>query len=329
MVSVVIYTRQFCGYCAAAKALLEKKGVDFVEHDATGKPELRAEMIEKSRGRNTFPQIFIGGQHVGGCDEMMHSTAPESSILSVKRGMTMVKVAAVQMCSGDERRAERRQHGEAGARGACAGAIYVQTPEMTGALMRDKAGLRAILRPENDGPCRGGRCVAGPRARHPCCMSARPRSSSTTARSPIAACCSDPTAGWCTRYDKIHMFDVDLDNGESWRESATYRPGERRGDRPALGPARALPSATTCASRSSSARERRPAPRCMTVPAAFTRQTGEAHWEVLLRARAIENGAFVIAAAQGGSHEDGRETFGHSMIIDPWGRVLASRRRHG
>ena len=62
----------------------------------------------------------------------------------------------------------------------------------------------------------------------------------------------------------------------------------------------------------------------MTVPAAFTRQTGEAHWEILLRARAIENGMFVIAAAQAGKHEDGRETFGHSMIIDPWGKVLAS-----
>lgn len=70
MASVVIYTRQFCGYCAAAKALLEEKGVDYVEHDATGKPELRAEMVEKSHGRNTFPQIFIDGQHIGGCDDL-------------------------------------------------------------------------------------------------------------------------------------------------------------------------------------------------------------------------------------------------------------------
>ena len=70
MASVVIYTRQFCGYCASAKALLEQKGVDYVEHDATGKPELRAEMIEKAHGRNTFPQIFINGQHVGGCDDL-------------------------------------------------------------------------------------------------------------------------------------------------------------------------------------------------------------------------------------------------------------------
>ena len=70
MASVVIYTRQFCGFCSSAKALLEKKGVDYVEHDATGKPDLRAEMVEKSRGRNTFPQIFINGQHVGGCDDL-------------------------------------------------------------------------------------------------------------------------------------------------------------------------------------------------------------------------------------------------------------------
>lgn len=69
MTDVTIYTRQFCGYCASAKALLDKKGVSYVEHDATGKPDLREEMIAKS-GRNTFPQIFIGGQHVGGCDDL-------------------------------------------------------------------------------------------------------------------------------------------------------------------------------------------------------------------------------------------------------------------
>ena len=70
MTSVVIYTRQYCGYCSAAKALLEKKGVDYVEHDATGKPEIRSEMMDKAHGRATFPQIFINGQHVGGCDDI-------------------------------------------------------------------------------------------------------------------------------------------------------------------------------------------------------------------------------------------------------------------
>ena len=70
MASVVIYTRQYCGYCSAAKALLEKKGVDYVEHDATGKPELRSEMIDKAHGRATFSQSFINVQHVGGCDDI-------------------------------------------------------------------------------------------------------------------------------------------------------------------------------------------------------------------------------------------------------------------
>ena len=70
MASVVIYTRQYCGYCSAAKALLEGRGVDYVEHDATGNSGLRAEMIEKAHGKSTFPQIFINGQHVGGCDDI-------------------------------------------------------------------------------------------------------------------------------------------------------------------------------------------------------------------------------------------------------------------
>ena len=127
----------------------------------------------------------------------------------------------------------------------------------------------------------------------------------------------------CT-YDKIHMFDVDLDNGESWRESAVYRPGGEA--RVAELPFAKLGFAICYDVRFPSLfrTEAVAGAEVLTVPAAFTRQTGEAHWEVLMRARAIENGAFVIAAAQAGVHEDGRETFGHSMIIDPWGKVLAS-----
>ena len=125
------------------------------------------------------------------------------------------------------------------------------------------------------------------------------------------------------RYDKIHMFDVDLADGEYYRESRTYCPGEqavlydlpwgRLGLTicydlrfPALYRALAEAGATMLA-----------------IPSAFTQQTGEAHWHVLIRARAIENGCFVFAAAQGGMHESGRETFGHSLIVDPWGRILA------
>ncbi len=124
-------------------------------------------------------------------------------------------------------------------------------------------------------------------------------------------------------YDKLHLYDVDLPNGESYRESATYTGGTRAvvADLPwgRLGVAicydvrfpalyRALAEAGA---------------EILSAPAAFTRQTGEAHWHVLQRARAIETGSFMISAAQGGRHEDGRETYGHSLIVDPWGRVLA------
>ena len=125
------------------------------------------------------------------------------------------------------------------------------------------------------------------------------------------------------RYDKIHMFDVDLADGESYRESNSYRPGE-------LAVVADLPwgrlGLTICYDLRFPALYRALAEAgasFLAIPSAFTRQTGEAHWHVLLRARAVENGCFVFAAAQGGKHENGRETFGHSMIVDPWGRVLA------
>jgi predicted amidohydrolase len=237
--------------------------------------------------------------------------------------MTMVKVAAIQMCSGmsvernvaSMERLVREAH--------AAGAVYVQTPEMTGALMRDKAGLRAILRPES-ADLVAAKALALARE-----LAIHIHVGSTAillddGKVANRGLLFGPDGLLVTRYDKIHMFDVDLDNGESWRESATYRPGEearvidlpfgRMGFAicydvrfPQLFRAEALAGAEV-----------------MTLPAAFTRQTGEAHWEILLRARAIENGAFVIAAAQAGLHEDGRETFGHSMIIDPWGRILAA-----
>ena len=125
------------------------------------------------------------------------------------------------------------------------------------------------------------------------------------------------------RYDKIHMFDVNLPNGESYRESNTYRPGD-------TAVVVALPfckvGLTICYDVRFPALYRALAEagaEMITVPAAFTKQTGEAHWHLLLRSRAIETGCFVLAAAQGGRHENGRETFGHSIVIDPWGRVIA------
>jgi len=124
-------------------------------------------------------------------------------------------------------------------------------------------------------------------------------------------------------YDKLHMFDVDLPTGETARESATYEPGERAVVADALGLRLGL---TICYDLRFPAFYRALAlagAQAMTIPAAFTRPTGEAHWDVLMRARAIETGSYVLAAAQGGFHEDGRGTWGHSLVVGPWGQVIA------
>ncbi|WVT72480.1 carbon-nitrogen hydrolase family protein [Sinorhizobium chiapasense] len=233
------------------------------------------------------------------------------------------KAAAVQMCSGVDPRKNAETMVRLVREAAAQGATYVQTPEMTGALQRDRAALRAVLKDEaND-------IIAGDAAKLAGELGIYLHVGST----PIALADGKianrgllfgPDGKKICDYDKIHMFDVDLDNGESWRESAAYQPGSTARiadlDFGKLG-------FTICYDVRFPELFRQQAvagAEIMSVPAAFTRQTGEAHWEILLRARAIENGLFVIAAAQGGTHEDGRETFGHSMIIDPWGRVLAS-----
>jgi predicted amidohydrolase len=133
----------------------------------------------------------------------------------------------------------------------------------------------------------------------------------------------DPKGRIAQRYDKIHMFDVDLKGGESYRESATFRPGGRA----ALAE---LPwgrlGMTVCYDLRFAHLYRALAQAgadFLTVPAAFTRPTGEAHWHVLLRARAIETGCYVFAPAQCGEHAEGRRTYGHSLVISPWGEILA------
>lgn len=132
----------------------------------------------------------------------------------------------------------------------------------------------------------------------------------------------DPHGQIVSRYDKMHVFDVDLEAGERWRESAVVRPGAQAvvADTPwgGLG-------LTICYDVRFAYLHRALAQggaSILTVPAAFTRPTGEAHWEVLLRARAIETGCFVLAPAQGGTHEDGRKTWGRTLVISPWGEVI-------
>ena len=132
-----------------------------------------------------------------------------------------------------------------------------------------------------------------------------------------------PDGGLIVTYDKIHMFDVDLDNGERWRESNTYEPGITL---PVVETVDAKIGVAICYDVRFPEVFRRQAlagASILTAPACFTQQTGKAHWHVLMRSRAIENASFMISAAQGGIHDDGRKTFGHSIIVDPWGNVLA------
>lgn len=204
---------------------------------------------------------------------------------------------------------------------AAGGAAILFTPEMSGMLDRDRVRATPNYRSEaeddvlaavRDAAARTGIWV------HLGSLAVRREDGRLNNRTFVI----DDTGAIRASYDKLHLFDVDLATGESWRESASYAPGERAlvVDTPAgpLGLAicydlrfpdlfRGLTDAGA---------------EILGIPAAFTVPTGAAHWHVLMRARAIEAGVFVVAAAQGGRHEDGRETYGHSLVVDPWGEIL-------
>jgi len=202
------------------------------------------------------------------------------------------------------------------------GAEYAQTPEMTNILAAKREQLIATIVEEDKDPSLAGfRELARKHALYVHVGSLAIKISPDRAAN--RGFLIDPKGVIAARYDKIHMFDVDLEGGETYRESRTYRPGEQAvlADLPwgRLG-------VTVCYDLRFPALYRALAEAGATmlaIPSAFTKQTGEAHWHVLMRARAIENGSFVLAAAQGGTHESGRQTYGHSLIVDPWGRILA------
>ena len=202
------------------------------------------------------------------------------------------------------------------------GATYIQTPEMTHLVETGRASLMGKIVEE---PQDQGVKVFGALAKelgitlHIGSLAILRGDGKVANRAFIFG----PDGGLLATYDKIHMFDVDLDNGERWRESNTYEPG-------IISPVVETPDAkigiAICYDVRFPEVFRRQAlagADILTAPACFTRQTGQAHWHVLMRSRAIENASFMISAAQGGTHEDGRKTFGHSIIVDPWGNVLA------
>jgi deaminated glutathione amidase len=232
------------------------------------------------------------------------------------------KVALIQMRSGLEPEANLAAVLAGVDEAKRGGADYVQTPEMTNVLENKRERLfTKIFGEEQDPTLATLREVAAKLSIYIHLGSLAVKASPEKAAN--RSFLIDRKGDIAARYDKIHMFDVDLAGGESYRESSTYRPGD-------LAVVADLPwgrlGLTVCYDLRFPALYRALAEAgasFLAIPSAFTKQTGEAHWHVLMRARAIENGCYVFAAAQGGKHEHGRETFGHSLVVDPWGKIIA------
>jgi predicted amidohydrolase len=233
-----------------------------------------------------------------------------------------MRVAAVQMRSGTQPEPNLAALDQLVGEAAGQGAQYVLSPEVTVVFAENREGLKPVA-----GPWDGNPAVA--RA-----AEIARKHGVTLHLGSLAVALPDgrfanrsvlfrPGGGIAATYDKIHLFDAELPGVRAYRESDTYQAGDVATVSDAPGFRLGL---TICYDVRFPALHRALAEagaQVLAVPAAFTAPTGAAHWEVLLRARAIETGCFVIAAAQGGVHENGRTTYGHSMIVDPWGKVIA------
>jgi predicted amidohydrolase len=234
----------------------------------------------------------------------------------------MVKIALFQSQTGIEPAANAARLADAVREAAEGGAAMLFTPEMSGLLDRDAdRAAKNVRLEENDEVLAAVREAAHKHGIwvHIGSLAVRTEGRQLANRAFVI----DPRGEIRARYDKIHLFDVDLPTGESWRESNVYRHGQEAVivDGTPVGKL----GLTICYDLRFPALFARLAEAnadVIAVPAAFTVPTGKAHWEVLLRARAIEAGLFIVAAAQSGHHDDGRNTYGHSLVVDPWGEVL-------
>lgn len=231
-----------------------------------------------------------------------------------------MKIALLQMTSGINPR-DNAATLEAGIEQATrGGAGMLFTPEMAGLIDSNRERARVHIVAEDENPVLKRVRVAA--KEHGIWVHLGSLGVATEDRWANRGFLIDPAGEIRARYSKIHLFDVDLPTGESWRESSAYAPGTGAvvADTPvgSLGLSICydirFPALFQALSDAGA--------QVLAIPAAFTVPTGEAHWHTLLRARAIENACFVVAAAQVGTHEDGRKTFGHSLVIDPWGRVI-------
>jgi deaminated glutathione amidase len=233
-----------------------------------------------------------------------------------------LRIGLLQMTSGIDPAENAATVVKAIAGASAQGAQILFTPEMTGCLDRDRARSAQSVYQEADDPVLEAVCNAA-RANHIWVqLGSLAILDATSGKRRNRAFLIDDEGRIRARYDKMHLFDVDLPTGESWRESASYEAGAE----PVLATTPWGPlGLTICYDLRFGGLYRSLAEagaRMIAVPAAFTVPTGEAHWHVLLRARAIETGCFVIAAAQAGQHADGRTTYGHSLVIDPWGNIV-------
>ena len=233
-----------------------------------------------------------------------------------------MKIALFQAQTGIDPAANAEELVRRVTEAAAGGAKMLFTPEMSGLLDRDKARATPHIHEEGDDPLLSAVRAAAAEAGIWVHLGSLALAGAPDGKLFNRGFVIDDTGHIRARYDKIHLFDVDLPTGESWRESASYRGGDHATlvDTP-IGPLglsicydlRFADLYSALSNYGATA---------FSIPAAFTAPTGEAHWHVLLRARAIEAGAFVIAAAQVGRHEDGRTTYGHSLVVDPWGKVV-------
>ncbi|MFL6750457.1 MAG: carbon-nitrogen hydrolase family protein [Sphingomicrobium sp.] len=236
--------------------------------------------------------------------------------------MTNVRVALYQAQSGIDPAANADRLDRAVREAAAGGAAMLFTPEMSGMLDRDRQRANSKARREADDQVLARVRAAAKDAGiwvHLGSLALRGGGDKLVNRGFVI----DDQGDIRARYDKIHLFDVDLPTGESWRESAMYEAGERAVIVPGT-PVGTL-GLTICYDLRFPELFRRLSEAgadVIAVPAAFTVPTGKAHWQVLMRARAIESELFIVAAAQAGHHEDGRDTFGHSLVADPWGELL-------
>ena len=234
----------------------------------------------------------------------------------------MIRVAALQMRSGMTPDANLEALSTLVAEAAAGGATYVLSPEVTIAFAENREGLSRVAGPyENNAPLQAVAALARQHrvALHLGSLAVALPDGRFANRSVLFG----PDGVVVATYDKIHLFDATLPGVRAYRESETYRGGDAAVVAPVDGMRLGL---SICYDVRFAALYRALAEggaEVIAVPAAFTVPTGRAHWEILLRARAIETGCYVIAAAQGGTHENGRSTWGHSMIVDPWGEIVA------